>query len=256
LYLGNNETMVRDPRGGHNRKKINEDFFKTWSPQMTYVLGFMYADGALLNTNASSRTYYLLFSNNDLDLLKNIRTALGSDHKIYVRRPRPMEYMGKRYVSNTGYVLRIGNKAMYQDLIKIGLEHRKSNVMKLPDIPKEFFAYFVRGYFDGDGCVSWNYGPRRNYPSLRVLFSSGSVQFLTKLATTISKYLSISSGHVQRGDGASNLIFQGPEAMIVLNCIYSGFDKAPSLKYKYEKYLDYKNNLIGPRVRKALMTSF
>jgi hypothetical protein len=50
LYLGNNETMVRDPRGGHNRKKINEDFFKTWSPQMTYVLGFMYADGALLNT--------------------------------------------------------------------------------------------------------------------------------------------------------------------------------------------------------------
>ena len=145
---------------------------------------------------------------------------------------------------------------MYQDLIKIGMEHRKSNIMQLPDIPKEFFAFFVRGYFDGDGCISWNFGYKRNYPSLRVLFSSGSVRFLTELAGTISKYLSISGGHIQKSDGASNLIFQGAEAMVILNYIYSDLNKAPSLKYKYGKYLNYKNNLMGPRVRKALAVSF
>jgi hypothetical protein len=77
--------MIRDNRGGHNRKKVNENFFKTWTPDMAYVLGFMYADGALLNTSVSSRTYYLQYSNNDLALLSDIRKSLQSDHKIYIK---------------------------------------------------------------------------------------------------------------------------------------------------------------------------
>ena len=76
LYLYNNEVMILDNRGGHNRKKINENFFKLWCPKMAYVLGFIYADGSLLNTNKSSRTYYLSFSNNDYPLLEKIREIL------------------------------------------------------------------------------------------------------------------------------------------------------------------------------------
>jgi len=49
---------------------VDESFFKIWSPKMAYVLGYMFADGAILDTNTSSRTYYLCFASNDLDLLR------------------------------------------------------------------------------------------------------------------------------------------------------------------------------------------
>ncbi|EKD79968.1 MAG: hypothetical protein ACD_40C00236G0001 [uncultured bacterium] len=121
--------MVRDPRGGHNRKAVSENFFKTWSPEMAYVLGFMFADGSLLDTNISSRTYYLFFANNDLDLLSQIRSSLDSNHRIYVKPPCVIRHKNGKYTSHEGYVLRIGNKVMYRDLINLGLTHRKSKTI-------------------------------------------------------------------------------------------------------------------------------
>ena len=35
----------KDPRGAHNHKLVNFSFFQTWSSQMAYVLGFIFADG-------------------------------------------------------------------------------------------------------------------------------------------------------------------------------------------------------------------
>lgn len=252
FYSYHNLIMRREPRGGHNRKKINENFFKIWTPEMAYVLGFMYADGALLNTNNSSRTYYLQFSNNCLDLLSDIRKALQSDHKIYVKAPHVMKYRSKKYMCKMGYVLRIGNKLMYQDLINLGMQHRKSNIMTMPNVPRKYFLFFVRGYFDGDGCVSWHLSKGRKYPSLRVLFSSGSRVFLSKLSSLMSSYLNIPLGHLADNVGATNLVFQGHNAMRILNFIYTKLEIVPYLEYKYEKYLEYKNNLMGPRVRRQL----
>ena len=57
--------MCRDPRGGHNRKHINENFFKTWSPKMAYVLGFIIADGSAEDVRKTSRTCYIQISNNE-----------------------------------------------------------------------------------------------------------------------------------------------------------------------------------------------
>lgn len=243
--------MIRDSRGGHNRDIINKDFFKSWNPNMSYVLGFMYADGSLLNTNESSRTYYLLFSNNDLNLLREIRRALNSEHKIYVRLPHLMNYKNKKYICKTSYVLRIGNKEMYEDLIHLGLQHKKSNVMTLPDIPKPYFSYFIRGYLDGDGCINCSLNTGHNTPGLKALFTSGSKEFLNKLSAVISDYLNISSSVYKRGN-AFNLVFHGSNAYMILKYIYSNIHAAPYLKYKYEKYLNFKNNLMGPRVKKEL----
>src|SRR4030067_800895 len=70
--------MYRDPRGGHNRKKVNECFFKTWSPQMAYVLGLIYADGAVEDVRQSSRTCYLQLSSIDKELLESVRTSIST----------------------------------------------------------------------------------------------------------------------------------------------------------------------------------
>ncbi|MFH2085260.1 MAG: LAGLIDADG family homing endonuclease [bacterium] len=244
--------MVRDPRGGHNRKKVNEVFFKTWTPNMAYVLGFMFADGSLLDTNKSSRTYYLLFSNNDFELLSKIKLCLNSEHAIYVRPPRLMQHRHGKYTSREGYVLKMGNKVMYQDLINLGMTHRKSNTMHLPTIPIEYFSYFLRGYFDGDGCINLYLAKGRMTNRLSVIYSSGSIAFLNELADEISSLLNIKSPRMYKSCGDFNLISHSVEAVNILDYMYHDLDKAPYLKYKYQKYLEYKDHLMGPRVKKAL----
>lgn len=244
--------MVRDAIGGYNRKKVNENFFKTWSPKMAYVLGFMFADGSLLDTNSSSRTYYLLFSNNDLDLLNKIRKTLSSEHKIYVRPPRVMEHTEKKYISKTSYLLKFGNKSMYDDLLDLGMTHRKSNSMHLPKVPMRLFSYFLRGYFDGDGCVNIYLPKNRVTPRIKVLFTSGSTGFLSELSELLAQVLSIKTLPYYRSMGAHNLTASDANAVRVLDYMYIGLNEVPYLERKYQKYINYRTNQMGPRVIKAL----
>lgn len=222
---------------------------------MAYVLGFMFADGSLLNTNQSSRTYYLAFFNNDLGLLKQIRSCLQSNHKIYARLPRLRRFRDKEYLSKTNYVLRIGNKVMYQDLIWLGLTHRKSLDMHLPQVPQRYFSYFLRGYFDGDGCINLSLPEGRNTHRLLVLFTSGSVYFLSELGEYISNLLDVVKPKFHQSTGAYNLSISGSTALRLLEYIYKDLQGSPYLHRKYKKYLEYRDNLIGPRVRKALLNS-
>lgn len=244
--------MVRDSRGGYNRKKVNENFFKVWTPNMSYVLGFMFADGALLDTNSSSRTYYLLFSNNDFDLLTKIKKIMSSEHKIYVRAPRVMEYTKKKYIAKTSYVFKFGNKSMYQDLLSLGMTHRKSNNMHLPDVPLELFSYFLRGYFDGDGCINLSLPKNRITPRLKVLFTSGSTVFLSELSLLLARVLSVKAPSYYQSTGAHNLMTSDSTAFKVLEYMYADLETVPYLERKYNKYIEYRNNLMGPRVKKQL----
>lgn len=65
-------------------KTKNEHFFKTWSPEMAYILGFFAADGSMYQTNRG--THFIEFQITDGDLLKEIQVLLGSNHKITIRQ--------------------------------------------------------------------------------------------------------------------------------------------------------------------------
>lgn len=45
---------------------------------------------------------------------------------------------------------------MCNDLISHGCVPNKSLILKPPKIDNELINHFIRGYFDGDGCVSFN----------------------------------------------------------------------------------------------------
>lgn len=55
--------------------------------------------------------------------------------------------------------LTITNKKIAKDLIKCGCIPNKSLVLKFPDerifASKDLIRHFIRGYFDGDGCISY-----------------------------------------------------------------------------------------------------
>src|SRR5690625_7370121 len=62
-----------------NGRKVNEDFFKTWSNEMAYALGFVITDG-----NISSSA--LAISQNERYILEAIRIAMESEYEIKRRK--------------------------------------------------------------------------------------------------------------------------------------------------------------------------
>ena len=163
-------------------KKLNKDFFKTWSLEMAYVLGFFAADGYLTVSKTGGRYFSIQIS--DKKHLTNIRKLLASGHKIAVRYSN-----GKKF-----YRLQIGSKEFYNDLGGLGFTVKKSHVMNIPDVPRKFFSSFVRGYFDGDGNI-WiglvHKERKTSHMTLQTAFTSCSKQFLAGLKTTLSIRLGV-----------------------------------------------------------------
>ena len=101
-----------DKRGGHNRNRINHDFFKAWSPAMAYVLGYAFADGTLINSKPS-RTCYLRFHSVDRDLLEQVNDAMENHGKIFYREPRIIKKGAKRYTSRICHYISIGSRKLF-----------------------------------------------------------------------------------------------------------------------------------------------
>ena len=125
------------------KHNVNSDFFKTWSPEMAYILGFIGADG---NVCHSGRGYILHVACDDKDIIEKIKPILSYGGPIYEKT---------RDNGKTSYSLRICDQAIFNDLIKLGITERKSLTLTPPKIPKNLSRHFIRGYFDGDGSVSF-----------------------------------------------------------------------------------------------------
>lgn len=127
-------------------RRVEHDFFKNWSTEMSYVLGYFAADGAMIKNNRGA--HFIEFHSTDRILIEIVRKAFKSNHHIGVR-----DRSKKNTNWKTVYRLQIGSKVMFSDLVNLGFVQNKSNTIAFPDIQPEYFADFVRGYFDGDGNV-------------------------------------------------------------------------------------------------------
>ena len=125
--------------------QADENFFKAWSPDMAYTLGYLYADGSLEDASYL-RGKYMRVTSTDKSTIMKIRQWLKSEHSIVTMKPNWPN--GK-----LRYLLRIGSHKLYDTLICLGLYPNKSLTVRFPKVPKKYLRHFVRGYFDGDGCV-------------------------------------------------------------------------------------------------------
>lgn len=163
-------------------KKVNKDFFKKWSPEMAYVLGFFAADGCI-TVNSRGGEYFVI-QISDLDLLKKIKKILESDHKITKR-------FHLKY-SSVFFRIQIGSKEICNDLRKLGFSENKTHHIVVPKIPSNYIGDFIRGYFDGDGNIWQGEVHKERKTSHRVLqlaFTSGSYNFLKQLKMLLGKIL-------------------------------------------------------------------
>jgi hypothetical protein len=210
---------------------VNQDFFKKWTPAMAYVLGYFAADGCM---SVNSRgAHFIEFTSTDKEQIERVREMIQSSHVI-----------GRSATENqrwkTGYRLQIGSKEIFNDLLRLGLTPRKSLTLDLPEVPEQHFSHFVRGYFDGDGCVSFGAYSRKTRKSKANLFStrftSGSKSFLKNLLKTIKEYVNIKGGFVTTKKGAFELAFSVNDSRILYNFMYGSVSSEMFLARKYNKF--------------------
>jgi len=217
--------------------KVNSDFFKTWSPKMSYVLGFVSADGSLEDASYL-RGKYLRVCSKDLEIIEKIKTVMASEHKIVKIKPKEILSNGKKYLAKEQYLIRIGSHEIYNDLIRLGITPNKSKTIQYPVLPKEFFFHFLRGYLDGDGCIHY-YKPKKR---LLVVFTSGSKTFLEGLSQHLSPY-GFKRHSVIYSNKAFQLRYSTKEAVRLLAIVYSGAGENEGLllSRKHDIYAEFIN---------------
>lgn len=133
----------------HKKYDFDENFFeKIDTEEKAYVLGFIYADG---NLHKSTNSILLELSEKDMDTLIKLKNTFAPNHPLFKHEKEP----------NECYRLTINNYKTYQDLLNIGLTPAKSLTIKFPVIENYLIKHFIRGYFDGDGCICYNNRNRR-----------------------------------------------------------------------------------------------
>lgn len=193
---------------------------------MAYVLGYLYADGSMEDASYL-RGKYIRVTSVDKENVLRIRHLLKSEHFITERKPRWGKFFGNKiYQSKKAYMLRIGSHKIYNSLIELGLYPKKSLTVTFPIIPPKFFSHFVRGYFDGDGCISLYRRPgkygQQIMKKLSVIFTSGSYAFLEKLGFVLADRAGLKHYKVYNGWNRSfQLRYSTKDSIKIFKLIYN-----------------------------------
>lgn len=194
---------------------INQDYFKTWSNNMAYILGFWYADGCIYG----GKMFDITLHKKDKYIIKKIAQELDYQGPIL------------DYVDRQACRINFSCKVIYNDLIALGGTERKSKTLQFPNIPIEFLPDFIRGYFDGDGSVYNVKGKRIN-----TNFACGSNKFLQSLLQLLKKEAGIEGGSISIAN--QSLTFGKKDSIKLGNYIYQNNPELYLLR-KYEKFKQY-----------------
>ncbi len=184
---------------------------------MSYVLGFLYADGNVIKTKRG--THYVTWYTADEKLLLLMQGAVEAEHLIKLRLASSGEV----------YRMQIGSKEWFEDLSLLGLHPNKSKRMVLPKIPKEFQGDFIRGYFDGDGNV-WvgtiHKERTKSTLTIQVSFTSASREFLISLRNLLKSLGVVGGGLYTAKDASfSRLSYSVHDALKIYKIMYNAEHK-------------------------------
>lgn len=199
-------------------------FFEKYTKESCYWAGFIAADGNISMKEDSV----------------NIHLA-SLDYSHLEKFAKIINYQGNLEKKEKDCRINVYSPTYKNDLINnFDITPQKTKTIFIsPKIPKEFLSDYIRGYFDGDGCISQTNG------YLHISFTSGSEVLLEQ----IKEYF-YNEGIIIRGKNQKPLIYNDRQinyfcqnALNILDILYQNSTDNIRLDRKYEKYLYYKNSM-------------
>ncbi|MBA1335838.1 MAG: hypothetical protein HPY66_1656 [Firmicutes bacterium] len=210
----------------NSRIYTDENFFAEWSHELAYFLGWMASDG-----NISPTKHAFRLTSTDIEHLEKLFSLFSYGWTVSLRKwskPSEAKYSPAGTIS-------ISRKDIMERLIEYGITPNKSLTIKMPSIPPEYLRDFVRGVFEGDGCITF-----KNSLSPNIVFASGSREFLEGLGVEIQAQTGLKIYVSVDKKGAWKLSYNSPAAAeIFFRYIYDGVPETMILERKHNKFLDY-----------------
>lgn len=233
------ELQVKGWINNHCPKKLrtfNDSYFNNiTTSNQAYWLGFIFADGSIV-CNPKTRNYELTIELNCRDryILEIFNKELGEKHQIIDRIRTDFICNYKHETKRTTSRIRIYSKRIVEDLINNNVVPNKTYRPEFPIVSDDLFWDFVRGYFDGDGCVYVNH--EKPITKSSVHFTSAREEVLKYLQSRFKNDYKIDSKIYQESDRKYRLMIITYDNIIKFleNIYYS--DDITMLNRKYEKY--------------------
>jgi intein-encoded DNA endonuclease-like protein len=161
-----------------------------WSSEFAYAIGLIVTDGSL-----SKDGRHITLVSKDLEMIDNFRKSLGVVNKTGSHT--------SGHAKKKNFRIQLGDRIFYDFLVEIGLMPNKTKIVKEVDIPQEYFADFLRGHFDGDGCF-YSYWDKRWKSSFMyyITFLSASESHVDWLREMLRKKLDV-KGHISTAKKSS-----------------------------------------------------
>lgn len=130
----------------------NHDFFESiQTEEQAYWLGFISADGWISISDTGSGVLGIELQRGDIEHLKKFNKCIQGNYKIDTFEKTCS--LSSKESRNKMCRIRIYSKKMVNDLINLGITSHKTYDMPYPKIDANLLPHYIRGYFDGDGCV-------------------------------------------------------------------------------------------------------
>lgn len=130
---------------GVKKITLNEKYFdKIDSHDKAYWLGFLFADG--YNSN---KDIVIALKDDDIEQLGLFKQDIECN--VDIKHKSGYNAKTKKITHNER--LCVNSVHMCNSLSRLGMVRCKSKILKFPNIEKQFIPAFIRGVFDGDGCI-------------------------------------------------------------------------------------------------------
>lgn len=192
--LGHNRHHIKQllEKNGHIVKNacikydVDETFFEKIDNQnKAYMLGFFYTDG-----NNGGNHIKIQLQKEDSYILERFAELMGYTGPLS-QIPPPKKFPHRK----SQVEFRVTRTKLADQLTKLGCMPAKSLIIKFPSskiVPNHLLSHFVRGYFDGDGSVSFQ---KNRVQSMSI---TSTDTFLNDLQTKILEPLRIYTKYYYR----------------------------------------------------------
>lgn len=153
--LNRQSIPARPPEISNRTYPIDHSMFKVIDSEIkAYWLGFLYADGCVVT---SMPRVMLALAIKDKDHIIRYRNDLDIKNPIREIEKKPGMICGRYNAGGKQVIVTFSSSQIKKDLIKLGCVPAKSLILTFPtpdQVPDHLLHHFIRGHFDGDGCIT------------------------------------------------------------------------------------------------------
>lgn len=205
-----------EKKKNQRKYKVNDNFFKKIDEKSSYILGLWAADGHIRGNQLS-----LTQNKKDIYIMKRILKEMESNNPLNI------------HYSNNIY-FNIHSNDIVNDIKKIfGDFNKKTFDLNFPNIENKYLPDFIRGFFDGDGCITY----QKNEKCYTSSIISASEIFINKLFKILNDNIEDFGGKLKINKGYHVLVMGVNDTRRLGKYIYKNIDNSSLyLKRKKEKF--------------------